>query len=215
MRIQHRTTVGIGLTALTVLIGLAFGDQLPARVAIHFTGSGQPDNYVSKPLALGVLPALQVALLGLFAVVPRIDPLGENIREFRRAYDVLVVLTVGFLGYSHALLVLWNAGYALAITRALVPASAVLYYVLGWVVERAEQNWFVGFRTPWTLSSERVWADTHALGGRLMKAAAVVTLGGLLFPGSAVLFLAVPVTAVAGFTVVYSYWDYRQGPGSE
>jgi len=209
MKSRNRTVIGIGLTALTAAAGLAFVDQLPARVAIHFGAGGRPNSYASKPIALGFVPVVQLVVLGLFSLLPRIDPLGENIQAFRRAYDAFVLLLIGFLGYIHGLVVLWNVGFEVAMTQALVPANAVLYYAVGAVIQRAEQNWFVGIRTPWTLSSEEVWDDTHALGGRLMKAAAVVTLGGLLFPDFAVVFLAVPVTVVAVFATVYSYWDYR------
>jgi len=210
MKSRNRAAIGIGLTALTAAVGLAFADQLPARVAIHFGSGGQPNNYASKQFALVFVPVVQLAMLGLFSLLPRIDPLGKNIREFRRAYDAFVLLLVGFLGYVHALVVLWNLGFEVAVTRALVPANAVLYYAIGEVIGRAEQNWFVGIRTPWTLSNEEVWKDTHALGGKLMKAAGVVTLGGFVFPDAVLLFLVVPVTAVAIFTTVYSYWDYRK-----
>jgi len=213
MNARHRTLIGIGLTALTALVGVAFIDQLPAQVAIHFGPGGQPDDYMAKPFALALLPALQLVLLGLFTVIPRIDPLGENIRGFQRAYDAFVLIIVGFLGYVHSLIILWNAGYSVAITQALVPAVAVLYYVAGAVIERADQNWFVGIRTPWTLSNEEVWADTHALGGRLMKAAAVIALGGLILPDYAVAFIAAPAALVAVLATAYSYWDYRRVAG--
>lgn len=91
---------------------------------------------------------------------------------------------------------------------------AVLYYAVGALAEQAEQNWSVGFRTPWTLSSEAVWTDTHALAGKLMRAAAVLTLGGLALPEYALPFLAGPVALVALFATVYSYWDYRRLDGS-
>ncbi len=195
---------------MTAVAGLAAFNRLPAQTAIHFGSGGRPDSYVSKPAALAMIPAVQLVILCIFSIIPRVDPLGENIQDFRRAYDTFVILLIGFLGYIHGLTLLWNVGFEVAVIRALVPANAVLYYAIGEVLESAEQNWFVGIRTPWTLSNEEVWEDTHALGGRLMKAAAVVTLGGFLFPDFAVLFLAVPVTAVAVFATAYSYWDYRR-----
>lgn len=206
---RQRTMLGVGLTVLTAGVGIVFSNQLPAQVAIHFGPSGQPDSWVAKPVALTLLPALQVLMLVFFAAIPRIDPLGENIREFQQAYNAFVLLIIGFLGYIHTLLVLWNAGYTFAMSQALVPAVAVLYYVAGAMMERAEQNWFIGIRTPWTLSNEQVWTDTHALAGTLMKAVAVVALGGLLVPSYTVAFLAVPAALVAAVATVYSYWDYR------
>jgi len=76
MNSRNRTAIGIGLTALTAAAGLAFADQLPARTVIHFGPGGQPNNYAAKPLALGFVPVVQLAMLGLFGLLPRIDPLG-------------------------------------------------------------------------------------------------------------------------------------------
>jgi len=202
------------LVVLTALVGLAFLDQLPAEVAIHFGAAGQPDDYASRSVALALLPALQLGMIALFAVLPRLDPLGENVRAFGRAYDGFVLVVLGFLGYVHALVVLWNVGYQFAVVQALAPAMAVLYYAVGALVEDAEQNWFVGFRTPWTLSSAEVWADTHAIAGKLMRVAGVVVLGALAAPQYAMVFLIGPVAAVALFATVYSYWDYRRIDGS-
>lgn len=210
MRSTVRSVSAGAIVAVTALIGVVFAAQLPAQVAIHFGPQGQPDDYAAKTVALALIPAVQLVLLGLFTLLPRIDPLGENISDFRSAYDSLVLLLVAFLGYIHALVVLWNVGYDISVLQALVPAVAVLYYALGGVVERAEQNWFVGFRTPWTLSNEQVWADTHALGGTLLKVAAVLTVGGLVFPAYATAFIVAPIVLVALFATAYSYWDYRR-----
>jgi uncharacterized membrane protein len=210
MKPQNRTKIGIGLTALTAAVGLFLISQLPEQVAIRFGSEGQPNGYTSKTVALALMPAVQISVLGLFSLIPRIDPLGENIQGFRRSYDSFVIILVGFLGYIHVLTLLWNTGYDIGIVQSLIPGSAVLYYAIGVVMESAEQNWFVGIRTPWTLSNEDVWDDTHKLGGKLMKVAAVITLGGLVFTDLAIFFLAVPVTAVAVLATGYSYWDYRR-----
>ena len=59
------------------------------------------------------------------------------------------------------------------------PLTGALFIYIGFLVEHAEQNWFVGIRTPWTLSSERVWKKTHALGGTPFKVAGVIAIAGV------------------------------------
>jgi hypothetical protein len=39
-----------------------------------------------------------------------------------------------------------------------------VFMVIGFYLNRVEPNWFVGIRTPWTLTSERSWRKTHELG---------------------------------------------------
>ena len=210
MNARRRNLLGAAIIAVTGLAGVALMGRLPEQVAIHFGPSGQPDNYVGKLLALALIPALQAVMLAMFAILPRIDPLGENIQKFGDMYNWLVLVIIGFLGYIHGVVLLWNIGYEFAVMQAVVPAIAVLYYFIGMVMERAEQNWFVGIRTPWTLSNEEVWQNTHALGGTLFKIAAVIALGGLVLPQYAVVLIAGPAALLAVVTTVYSYWDYRR-----
>jgi uncharacterized membrane protein len=70
------------------------------------------------------------------------------------------------------------------------------------------------------MSSEDVWNRTHALGRRLFKLIAVLTLAGLLFGDYALYVLPVPALLTAGITVVYSCYRYERlerdsDPGSE
>jgi uncharacterized membrane protein len=96
-------------------------------------------------------------------------------------------------------------------TYALIPAFSLLFIGLGFFIERTKQNWFIGIRTPWTLSSPVVWEKTHKAGGWLFKAAGVLSLVGLLLPLElAFSLMIVPILIAALGSVVYSYIAYRQ-----
>jgi uncharacterized membrane protein len=92
----------------------------------------------------------------------------------------------------------------------MVPAFSVLFYYAGVLTENAKQNWFIGIRTPWTLSSEAVWNKTHKLGGKLFKLAALIGLLGLLVPDYAIWMVIIPVLLVAAYTMVYSYVEFQK-----
>ena len=85
-----------------------------------------------------------------------------------------------------------------------------VFFYTGVLCENAKRNWFIGIRTPWTLSSERVWDKTHKIGGRLFKIAGIVTLLGAFFPKYAVFFILIPTLFVAIYTVIYSYVEYQK-----
>jgi len=92
----------------------------------------------------------------------------------------------------------------------MIPAMAALFYYCGILVENAKRNWFIGIRTPWTLSNEKVWEKTHKLGGKLFKAAAIIILFGIVLKGYALLFILVPVIFVSFYLIVYSYVEYQK-----
>ena len=84
----------------------------------------------------------------------------------------------------------------------------ILFFVMGAIMPRLKPNWFMGIRTPWTLSNETVWIKTHRMGGILFKLAAIAVLFGALWPRYAIFFVLVPVLAVAAITVLYSLIVY-------
>lgn len=208
--LHRRDTTGLVIVTLTVLVSALAYDSLPATLAIHFDASGSPDQTLAKPLALALTPALAALLVVLFRVLPAIDPLGENVESFQGYYDRIAVMAVGVVGYVHLVVVAWNLGHEFSVTQAIVPVLALTYYVAGTVMEHAEQNWFVGIRTPWTLSSQAVWDRTHERTAVLFKLAGVVALLALPFPDYVVAIAVVPIVLVTVVATVYSFVVYRQ-----
>lgn len=202
--------VGLGLVALSAAASALAYPEMPARMVTHWDAVGDPNGGMSRLVALALLPALSVALLGLFAALPRIDPLGENVGAFRERYDTFVVLVVGLLTYVHLLVIAWNAGYRFELIQALAPAIGVPFYYAGVVSAHAERNWFVGIRTPWTLSNDEVWKRTHERAAPLFKIAGVLAALGAVVPDYAVVLVVGPAAAVAAYTTVYSYVEYRR-----
>jgi uncharacterized membrane protein len=92
----------------------------------------------------------------------------------------------------------------------------MLFVLIGALMPRMRPSWFMGIRTPWTLSSDDVWVRTHRLGGKLFVAAgAVVAVSGLL-PGNWWIIGAIALAAVLALVpVVYSWWLWREGVRSE
>jgi uncharacterized membrane protein len=209
-QIRRRTAAGLVLVALTVALGVAAAPALPERLTTHWNAAGTADGTLPRTPVLVGAPLLVAAIVATFEAIPRVDPLGRRFEEFRAAYDAFAVLTAGFLTYTYGVVLAWNLGYEFPIQVAVTPAVAVLFVAVGFLLERAERNWFVGIRTPWTLSSEAVWRHTHDLAATLFKLAGPVALGGLAFPDLFVYFVAGPAAGIALATTVYSYFDYRR-----
>jgi uncharacterized membrane protein len=199
----------IGVIALTLLMTAAIYPSLPPVVASHWNASGMADGSMAKLPGLAIIPLMMVGCTALFAVLPRIDPLKENYEKFRDWYEGFILVFVLFLFAMQALIILWNAGYPVNMNIVLPLLFGILFIYLGFLVAHAEPNWFVGIRTPWTLSSPTVWKKTHETGGRLFILAGIVSFLGALAGPYAVLFMLVPALAVAVYTVVYSYVAYR------
>lgn len=195
---------------LTCLITIAVYPTLPDRVVSHWNAAGQADGYMSKFWGLGLIPIIMTACVALFAVIPRIDPLKKNYEKFRNYYDGFILLFVFFLLAIQVQIILWSSGSHISPNLTLPLLTGILFIYLGFLIEHAEQNWFVGIRTPWTLSSKTVWKKTHELGGKLFKIAGIISFAGVLFQNLAIWFVLVPVLAVALYTIVYSYVEFQK-----
>ncbi|MFH1420766.1 MAG: DUF1648 domain-containing protein [Candidatus Aenigmatarchaeota archaeon] len=202
--------VGIAIILLSLAISIYLYPQLPEKIATHWNASGEVDGYTDKLVGLFLMPAVIIILLALFLVIPKIDPLKRNIEKFRGYFDGFVVMIMVFMFYIYMLLISWNLGMRFNFMYAIVPAISILFYYCGILIEHAKRNWFIGIRTPWTLSSEDVWNKTHARGAKLFKACAVISIIGLLFSEYAIWFILVPVIAMVVYLFVYSYFEYKK-----
>ena len=149
-------------------------------------------------------------LVVLLTVVPSIDPLKANIAQFRRYYDRFILVFALFMLLVHLQVILWNLGIQISPNLVLPIGIALLFFYLGAMMRHVKRNFFIGIRTPWTLSSDAVWEKTHQLGGRLFQAAGVLALLGAFFPSFAWLFVLAPAIVAALASMVYSYVVYRQ-----
>lgn len=199
-----------------VIIGLSFiisiwlYPQMPDRMASHWNAKGEVDGYMSKFWGLFLMPIVSVGLLLLFIVIPKIDPLKRNIQKFMSYYEGFILLFVVFFFYIHLLTLFWSLGYTFDMTQMIIPAMGFLFIYIGFLVEKTKRNWFIGIKTPWTLSNEKVWDKTHKLGGKLFKAVGIIALFGMVFPDYAIWLILIPVFAVVGYTVAYSYFEYQK-----
>jgi uncharacterized membrane protein len=192
-------------------MGFALWDILPDRMASHWNIDDQVDGYITKFWGVFLLPLMSIGMLALFLILPQIDPLKANIAQFREAFNLFILLTILFFGYIWALTIAWNLGFTnFRMSSAMLPAMGLLFLFVGWMLRKAKRNFFIGIRTPWTLSSDRVWEKTHQLGSILFYVSGALALLGSIFGRYAFWFVMVPVLGSTLFLVVYSYVLYRQ-----
>jgi uncharacterized membrane protein len=208
---MRKVTAAItGLVLLSFILSIYFYQQVPEQMATHWNSQGEVDGYMSKLWGLFLMPLVITSLVIMFLIIPKIDPKKENIAKFRKYYDGFIVILILFMVAVHLQTLLWNTGFRISPNAVLPLGIGILFYYVGILTENAERNWFIGIRTPWTLSSERVWKRTNRLGGKLFRIAGIAAAFGTFFPEIAIYFILVPVIAVAGFSVIYSYVEYQK-----
>lgn len=202
-----RTAFLVILVLILVAIfgGVLLWDRLPLQMASHWNAADEVDGYTSRFWGVFLMPLVSLGLAVLFWAIPLIDPLRENIARFRRMFNTFIVIVIAFLLYLHFLTLIYNLGVHFRMSRMLLPAMGVLIFFAGELVRQAKRNWFIGIRTPWTLSDDRVWAETHRLGSFLFKAAAVVIVVGAFLGERGIWVVLGSLLIAALVPLVYSY----------
>jgi len=195
---------------IAIALSIYFYPLMPEKMASHWNAEGKVNGYMSKNVALFLIPFIILLLSLLFIAIPKIDPLKANIEKFRKYYDGFVILFLIFMLSLHIQIILWNTEVKIPINLFITLWVSILFFYIGILLENAQQNWFIGIRTPWTLSNKIVWEKTHRLGGKLFKITAIVVLIGIIFPEYTIWFILLPVFASASYLVVYSYFEYQK-----
>ncbi|MEJ2036936.1 MAG: SdpI family protein [Maritimibacter sp.] len=84
--------------------------------------------------------------------------------------------------------------------------------MIGNAMPKSRPGFFVGIRTPWTLSDTDNWVATHRLAGRLMMLTGLaIFLAGVLSlrPEALIIVGSVCVLITVALPVAYSWWMWR------
>lgn len=194
-----------------ILISALSYNQLPEQVVSHWNMNGEANGWSSRNFHTIFFPALLVFIYLLMNTLPKIDPNKKRYAEFKQVYlslrDVIILsLLVIFAGAT-----LSNLGYAVNIGSLTSITIGFMFIILGNYLGKLKRNWFVGIKTPWTISSENSWNKTHRLGGKLFVALGLITMLLPLFSTQAAFwFLIGGSLGILPIVTIYSYVIYRK-----
>ncbi len=203
--------IGIIVVGLILLAGsYVLGQSMGPRLATHWNAEGEADGYGSSFTALYLLPLMAIGFSLLLAAIPSIDPLKVNVEKFRSEYNLFIMGFAGFMYYLHGLTMAWNLGLNFSMNAMLAPAFGLFFILTGMILRKAKRNFFIGIKTPWTLSNDVVWDKTHQLGGKLFIGSGILTLACIIYPLATPFVLLVTAVGSALITMVYSYLEFRK-----
>ena len=212
MSTRNTLLLSLGLVLIEMIFSAAVYNSLPDPMASHWGLNDEVNGFIARFWGAFLMPLMSLAMLGLLLVIPSIDPLKANILRFRGIFNGFILVMMGFLFYLHILTMLWNLGVqSFKMSSALLPGIGLILFFAGLMLRQAKRNFFIGIRTPWTLSSDRVWDQTHRLGAILFMVSGLLAFAGGFFPGPTAFWLMfVPIIGSSIFLVIYSYILYQQ-----
>ena len=90
-------------------------------------------------------------------------------------------------------------------------AIGILFIIIGNLLPKVKQNFFMGIKTPWTLADEHVWYATHRFSGKLWFVLGLVMCACGFVPDTVMgPIILISATVAVIVPIVYSYIVYKK-----
>lgn len=215
-KVRRMIWVSLGVLALTLLLAAYAWAVLPAgaSIPIHWNAAGEVDGYGSKAVGLLLIPATVLGLTALFALIPRIDPRGDNILRSWEAYRIVWVGMLLLMLAIQVITVLSATGRITDMGRLIPVGVGLLFIVMGNAFGKIRPNYMFGVRTPWTIASELSWNKTHRVAGWMFVGLGMIMIAGVFVPNPEtwVWLMMAGLMALLVVVIVYSYIVWKNDP---
>jgi uncharacterized membrane protein len=198
--------------AMFALVAVSWS-AAPDRIPVHWNWAGEPDRFGGRFEGLLGLPLAAAGVYALLLFLPRLDPRRKNYDAFAGPFAIIRTVVVGLLLGLDAVTLLWIRGERAHLDGLVAAEVGIALLLLGNYLPKVKSNWFVGVRTPWTLSSEASWRQTHRLAGWLFTIGGILTVvTALARPDLAQSVMIGTLIAAGGTSIVYSYFAWKNDP---
>lgn len=150
-----------------------------------------------------------IAIYMGFYLITLIDPLKDNYLRFFNTTRLIRDILITFYMIFNLIPILSAQGYIAKTNKTIMILISLLMIILGNYFPTFKRNWFFGIKTPWTMSNEDVWNQTHRFAGKLFVIAGVISFIGIILTNSTY-FLFVTFMIAALWTGLYSFWVYQK-----
>ena len=206
----------VTLTVVLAMVGFAFwtasGAPAGAELPTHWNAAGQVDRSAPALRAL-LFPPVVTLIVGLIcSAVPFIEPMQDRLEA---SAPVMRASWIGLLLLMIAVQLMIAApalGWSLSPNLLLAILGGVLM-VIGNALPKSRPGFFVGIRTPWTITDTDIWIATHRLGGKLMMLVGAVFVLLAFLPLAPAIRLPIIIAGAVGsglVPAVYSWWLWHR-----
>lgn len=201
------------ITSLVILLpilgGILLWDKLPEQVPFHWNVQGQVDNWVSRPVAVFVMPFALLGFQWLCFFISGWDPKQRNINKKVLGLVLWIIPVMNML--LNVMVYLTALERRVDVSVVIPLFFGALFIGIGNYLPKCKQSYTLGIKLPWTLNDEQNWNATHRLAGKLWVAGGLlIMVCTILPPVIAFTVMMVILAVMVAIPTVYSYRYYKK-----
>ena len=206
---MKKSRILLYVTSILSFVGtLILYGTLPDQIPIHFDYRWEVDGYGPRSMALllGILP---FGMCILMDVLPKIDP-KWNQRKQDKIYEKLTYVLVFMFIFLNWVTLLLATGLKINVRVFASLILGLMFIVLGNYMPKIKPNYFMGVKTPWTLSNDVTWRKTHRVSGYIFVLYGILCMMSSMFVSKYFGYLLMSVMLFGVIVMfVYSYLVYQ------
>lgn len=188
---------------------------LPQTIPTHFNMKGEADGFGERStifLGPGILSGVGLFTFFLLSNIKNFDPKKFK-AEDEGMFNKLALFLVAFMSLLGIIITFASTAPKLNITNLLLPLLGISFAIMGWYMPKIHQNYFAGFKLPWTLENVDNWNETHKLAGKVWIYGGIVqAIGTLILPSVAAFIVFIGSTFIMVIIpTVFSYRMFKRG----
>ncbi len=203
--------LGIFIVIPALYLAMVWGN-LPEIVPTHWGIDGKADRFGSKNSLIALSLGLPIFIYILLRFAHLLDPKKDNYAIFQDTYYRLRIILGAFMAFIGIFIIHASQHPTNFFSgKWILMAICFLFLGMGNYLPTLKPNWFIGIRTPWTLSDEGIWRKTHQLGGKIWFWGSLIgiVLTAILPEVYAFYLFMTLIIFVVIFPLGYSYWLFH------
>lgn len=198
----------IAVIAIAIWAYPLLSDKVPS----HWNFAGQIDGYTTRLGHVLLFPGIMLGVYLLFLALPYLEPRRGHFIKSWGFYSLIKNFLMGFFLLMFAVATWAGIGAKPVPVGTIISlAIGILFIMIGNYMPQIKSNFFMGIRTPWTLSSEKVWTKTHLLGGYTFVIGGLLFIIGLFLPVPLNFYFPIVGVCIAGLIpVIMSFIWFKQ-----
>lgn len=157
---------------------------------------------------LSIMPMIMLISNLIFNILVKNTLLTEENQENRLGLRTVSNAMLMLLCIFHLVIVSTEFGYSITFELVVGIATGIFIMILSNFMQRIEQNYIYGIRTPWTLNNKEVWRLTNRFSAKIFFITGLmIILLSILIPKFVILIM-IGLVAIAALISVFSSYIY-------